>query len=328
MKVSGLVDLQVNGYMGVDFSGADLSETKLAWAFQQVLEAGTTAFLVTLVSSARQLYQRNLPMIAEVLASNEFEGRVLGIHLEGPFISKQDGARGAHQAAWVCEPDVRYLEELLDWGRGKVKLLTIAAELAGAEELARCAMAHGVTVSLGHQMAGSEDLERLVQAGAKAVTHLGNGVPAVLPRHDNPIWAALGNDALTAMMITDGHHLPASIIKVIVRTKGAEGCIVVSDASPLAGLEAGQYEAMGHRVILEQSGRLYDPETGYLVGSSASMLACMNHLASLGLLSPEELMAVGFYNPLKLIGVDATQVHSPSGIELCEIEGKLQFVRS
>jgi N-acetylglucosamine-6-phosphate deacetylase len=308
VKIPGLVDLQVNGYKGVNFSDLSLTEDGFVLACRGVLEAGTTAFLPTLITSPTEVYEHNLPIVAAVLKSEEFHGRLLGIHIEGPFISAQEGARGAHDAQWVRKPDVSFLEQLIKWADGGVKLLTIAAEPPGAEKLARYASSRGIAVSLGHQMAGEDDLRKLVQAGATALTHLGNGVPAMLNRHKNPVWAGLANDDLIAMMITDGHHLPAAVIKTIIRTKGAERCVVVSDASSPAGLPPGQYEVFGHQVVLEEAGRLYDRTTGYLAGSAATMLQCVNHLASLHLVGPDELIAMGFYNPLKLIGLGPDDV--------------------
>jgi N-acetylglucosamine-6-phosphate deacetylase len=157
-------------------------------------------------------------------------------------------------------------------------------------------------------MAKEEDLSKLVQAGAVSLTHLGNGVPRLLDRHENPVWAGLANDDLTAIIITDGHHLPASLLKTIIRTKGSERCVIVSDATFPAGLEPGRYHVLGHDVVLDETGLLYDPQTGYLAGSSAMMLDCMNHLSSLDLVSMNELLAMGFYNPLKLIGLNPDDV--------------------
>jgi len=308
VEVPGLVDLQVNGYKGVDFSSPHLTEADFVRACADLFAAGTTAFLPTLITSPRDVYQRNLALISSVLEREEFCGRLLGIHLEGPFISPQAGARGAHNVRWITEPDISYLQQLIEWADDKIRLITIAAERQGAEQLTRYALNRGIVVSLGHQMADDNDLQRLVQAGATSLTHLGNGVPALLPRHNNPIWAGLANDDLDALIITDGHHVPASVLKTIIRTKGIDRCIVVSDCSPLAGLEPGRYETLGHKVMLEDSGRLYDPATGYLVGSSATMLDCMNYLASLNIVSLDDLCALGFYNPLKLIGL------SPEGI--------------
>ena len=314
VKIPGLVDLQINGYKGIDFSDVNLTPDDFARACRGVFDAGTTAFLATVVTSPKELYEHNLPIIAAACQRDEFRGRLLGIHIEGPFISPEDGARGAHDLRWIAPPDVGFLEQLIDWGDGTVKLITIAADLEGAEDLARYAAGRGIVVSLGHQMAGEEDLRRLVRAGAVSLTHLGNGVPSMLDRHENPIWAGLANDDLVALIIPDGHHLPVSLLKTIIRTKGAERCVAVSDATSPAGLEAGRYHVLGHDVVLEETGRLHDPQTGYLAGSSAMMLNCMNHLASLSLVNIDELIAMSFTNPLRLIGVKPDDVGEGRGI--------------
>jgi N-acetylglucosamine-6-phosphate deacetylase len=303
IKIRGLVDLQVNGYKEVHFSDINLTQEDFVRACRDVFDAGTTAFLPTMITSPKEVYEHNLPIMAAVLQEAEFQGRLLGIHVEGPFISAQEGTRGAHDEQWISKPDVDYLSKIIDWADGQVKLLTIAAEPEGAEKLTRYAVSRGIAVSLGHQAASEADLARLVRTGAVSLTHLGNGVPAMLARHENPIWAGLGNDDLIAMIITDGNHLPASMLKTIIRTKGPERCVVVSDASPPAGLGAGQYEVLGHRVVLDETGKLNDLTTGYLAGSSATMLQCMNHLASLDLVDVDELFAMGFDNPLSLIGL-------------------------
>lgn len=314
VTLPGLVDLQVNGYRGVDFSGADLTPANCTWACRELLNAGTTAFLPTLVTSSPEIYEQNLPILASVMDAAEFQGRLLGIHLEGPFLCPQDGARGAHDARWVRKPDVAYLEKLVDFAAGKVRLITIAADQDGAEDLARCAVRHGIAVALGHHMADEDDLERLVAVGAKALTHLGNGVPALLSRHQNPVWAGLANDDLSATVIADGHHLPPSMLTTILRTKGPQRSIIISDASPLAGLPPGEYWTMGAQVRLEKNGRLHNPVTGYMAGSSATILACANHLASLGLAGFNELVTMFFYNPLKLLGIPPNRVPAAKGM--------------
>jgi N-acetylglucosamine-6-phosphate deacetylase len=243
-----------------------------------------------------------------VIDEEEFRGRVLGIHLEGPFISREDGARGAHTAEWVRAPDPGCLDELIRLADGKVRLLTIAADQNGADVLSRHATDRGIAVSLGHHLANEADLARLVAMGAKALTHLGNGVPALLSRHANPVWAGLANDNLAATIIADGHHLPPSILKTIIRTKGPERCIVISDASPLAGRPPGEYWSMGASVRLEANGKLHNPATGYMAGSSATILDCANHLAALGLAGLNELGAMFFYNPLRLINMSPKQI--------------------
>lgn len=325
IKIRGLVDLQVNGYKGVHFSDINLTRGDFIRACRSVFEAGTTAFLPTMITSPKEVYEHNLPIMASVMEEDEFSGRLLGFHIEGPFISKLDGARGAHDARWISKPDEDYLRRLIEWADGRIKLLTIAADPDGAEKLARYAVSQGIAVSLGHQIASEADLARLAQAGAVSLTHLGNGVPAMLPRHENPIWAGLGNDDLIAMIITDGHHLPASILKTIIRTKGPDRCVVVSDASSPAGLPPGKYEALGHQVVLKENGLLHDLTTGYLGGSSASMLRCMNHLASLDLVGTDELLAMGFDNPLALIGLGPDDIVPGQDIQF-DKEHKIFYV--
>jgi N-acetylglucosamine-6-phosphate deacetylase len=308
MKIPGLIDLQVNGFKGVDFSGAHLTEVDVARACRDLLEAGTTAFLATLITSPPEIYERNLPLIAKVANSEEFEGRLLGIHLEGPFLSPVEGARGAHNPEWMRAPSIELLDRLVAWADGTVKMLTVAGDLEGVESLIRHASRLGIVVSLGHHMADEDQLRRCVAAGAKALTHLGNGIPALLDRHRNPVWAGLDNDDLVATIIPDGHHLPPALLKTILRTKSPTSCIVISDASELAGLEPGRYESMGADVVLDPTGRLYNPATGYMAGSSATLLTCMNHLASLDLVTYRELLAMAFDNPLRLLGMDRRQI--------------------
>jgi len=323
VEVPGLVDLQVNGYKGVNFSGPDLTADDFARACREIIEAGTTAFLPTLISSPVSVYEHNLPIIAKVLQAEEFHGHLLGVHLEGPFISFQDGARGAHVREYIKQPDIDFLRRLIDFSCGTIKLITIAAEAKGADKLAQFAVDKGIVVSLGHQMANCEDLDNLVQAGATALTHLGNGLPRLIPRHENPLCAALAQDSLTAMFVTDGHHLPPPVLKAIIRAKTPKCCIIVSDCAPLAGAKPGRYQMMDQNVILEESGRLYNPIAGHLVGSSAIILKCINHLASLNLVSPDELIAMSFYNPLKLIAVDPQDI--AQGQRICFDEKRNLF---
>jgi len=296
------VDLQVNGFLGVDFSSPELTEADFIRACRALFAQGTAAFLPTLITSSLGTYARNLPLMASVMARDEFQGRLLGFHLEGPFISRVPGAVGAHNPAYVCDPDMGLLAQLFDWADGRVRLLTLAAELPGAEHLARCAVERGIAVSVGHSLYTTADLDRLADAGATALTHFGNGIPNVLPRHDNPLWAGLAHDAYTAMCITDGHHLPAPVIETVARVKGADKFIVVSDASPVAGLPPGRYHVLDNDAILEPSGLFHNPEKQCLVGSAATIRQCMAHLAGLSVFSEGELDSVGRSNPLNLIG--------------------------
>ena len=324
LDIPGFVDLQVNGFVGVDFSSPELTDESFIHACRTLLERGTAAFLPTIITSPLEVYAHNLPILARGIALPEFTGRLPGIHLEGPFISPQPGAVGAHNPAWVRPPDLDLLQQLYRWSEGALRLVTLAAELPGAETLARWAAGQGLVVSIGHTLASPDDLERLSQAGARALTHLGNGLPHVLPKFANPLMAGLSDDRYTAMLIGDGHHLPDGVLRVMLRAKGLSRALIVSDAAPVAGLPPGRYFTLGNEAILEASGRFHNPTKGVLVGSSATLLQCMNHLASLGFLSLEELLRLGFYHPLHLLGLDPAQLPASKG-RLCFDEALRQF---
>jgi N-acetylglucosamine-6-phosphate deacetylase len=296
-----LIDLQVNGYMGVDFSSPQMSETDFFVACLKMVKHGVNAFLPTLVTSSEKVYKKNLAIIAKVSDISDLKKHILGIHAEGPFISKEPGAVGAHNPKLTKIPDIEFLKKMQDWAQGKIRILTIAAELRGAEKLCKYACKNNISVFLGHQNAQLGDLDKLADAGAKAITHLGNGMPNLINRHNNILQYGLACDKLAATIITDGHHLPAHVIKTIIRAKGIDKIAVISDASPIAGMPPGKYNILGNNAVLEKNGLLHNPKKKCLVGSSATIVECFKYLDSLSLLGERELKKVFYDNPSKLI---------------------------
>ncbi len=299
----GLVDLQVNGHRGVDFSSGLLELDDVLQAADQLAHEGTEGFLATVVTAPPELYRRNLPLLARAVEQTPSGSGVLGIHLEGPFLSAQRGYVGAHRCDWVLPGDGALLAELLDLAGGHVRLVTLAAETSGAADLARLARARQAAVSIGHSRYAPDDLDRLHDAGATLLTHVGNGLPNELHRHVNPIWAALADDRYTAMVIADGFHLPGALLKVVLRAKTPARVIAVSDATALTGLPPGEYESFGNRVVLEASGKLHMPARACLAGSACTLADCADHLAGLSLLSDDELMAVASGNARRAIAI-------------------------
>lgn len=295
-------DLQINGFMGVDFSSPELSEDEFLRTAEHIFDSGTYVFLPTLVTSPREVYIRNLTLMHDAAERRGLLERIPGVHLEGPFISPRPGAVGAHVPENVLAPDPGFLDELLERSQGYVKLLTVAAEIPGMPELIAHAVERKVAVSCGHQLAGTADLERAAAAGAKLLTHLGNGCPNLLDRHRNPIVDGMACDKLTAMIITDGHHLPAELIKCIVRTKGPERVIVTSDAAPIAGFPPGRYNCWGNDAVLEPDGLFHNPVKKCLVGSSASIRDCADYLRTLDFVTEADIVRMTSGNPLKLLG--------------------------
>ncbi len=305
MSIPGYIDLQVNGFDGVDFSSYELTEDNFIQAAEKLLKYGTYAFLPTIITSSMELYKRNIGIISNAVSKAGLKEHVPGFHLEGPFISREPGAVGAHNPEYVQNPDSNVLKQLINFTGNTIKILTVAAEASNVCAFIEYATNRGITVSLGHQNAGKSAIESAAKAGASLLTHLGNGLPNMLPRHDNPIWNSLACDELTPMLITDGHHLPAEFIKCVVKMKGAENIIVVSDMSSAAGLPPGRYHVLGNDAVLEPNGKLHNPEKQCLVGSGSTMKKCMEFLVSLEILTEVELELVGYYNPKRLISYTA-----------------------
>ncbi|MGI6088179.1 MAG: N-acetylglucosamine-6-phosphate deacetylase [Kiritimatiellia bacterium] len=319
MQYPGLVDLQINGHRGVHFSASNLTLDQIRQATLELAAAGTVAYCPTIVTSPLENFQRNLALFAQAMRDPEISPHILGLHIEGPFISPLEGARGAHPPEHIRKPDIKLFQQLQEWSGNNIAILTVAPEVPGAIELIRHVSAAGVVVSMGHHLAEDEAMEAAVRAGATACTHLGNGLPNNIKRHQNPLWWLMACDDVWGMCITDGQHLPEDFIRVALRAKTLNKFAVVSDATDLAGMPPGNYQFQGHDVVLEPNGRIGFAGTPYLAGSSATMLQCMNNLAALNVLSEAELWQVGFDNPLKLLGRD------PKAVAAKLPERKVQF---
>jgi len=311
----GFVDIQVNGYKGVGFAAPGLTIDGVASVTRELLRQGTVAYCPTVSTCAMEVYRENLPVLARAMEDSELGERILGIHIEGPFISPDVGARGAHEEKWIRPPDINLYEELRELASGKIVMFTLAPEVDGAEKLIKHIAKDGnVAVCLGHHIGGKADIEQAVKAGARSCTHLGNGIPNVIHRHENPLWTELAEDRLMASFITDGHHLPYEFIITALRAKTAKRFIVTSDVAMLGGMPPGTYEKGNSRVVIEESGKLRMADGDYLAGSSSTMLDCMNVLASLGELDEKELWDVGLYNPLRLAGKEIN-ITEPGAVE-------------
>ena len=301
---TGFVDIQVNGALGVDFSSPELTIEDIARVTRFLSERGTAAFCPTVVTGAPEMYSHCLPLIARARRDPEIGPHLLGLHLEGPFISPEPGAVGVHARDFVVAPDIGEFDRLYDLAEGAVDILTLAPDQPGAVHLISYAVSKGVRVAMGHHNANNAQMEAALAAGASLATHVGNGIANMIHRHDNPLWWILAEDGLSGSFVTDGHHLPPALIKTGFRAKAASRFIVTSDASALAGVPVGEYVYAGKPVVVEESGRIFCPETSSLAGSHSTMLECMNYLASLGIMSDEDLWRVGFHNPAEFLGLD------------------------
>jgi len=236
----GLFDLQVNGFGGIDFNAADLTADGVADALERMRTTGVTRCLPTLITSSFDRFAAS----ARVLARHSHPA-IAGLHMEGPYISAQDGARGAHPRAHVAPASIEDFTRRQHAAGGRIVLVTLAPEVPGAMTLIEHLVAAGVRVAIGHTAATPQQIADAVGAGAALATHLGNGCPQMLPRHPNVIWELLAADTLFASLIVDGHHLPPSTVKAMIRAKGPDRTILVTDAMAAAGCDPRRAKASG-----------------------------------------------------------------------------------
>ena len=301
----GWIDLQINGYAGVNFNAPGLTVEAVREVTERLERDGTSGYLPTLVTLDPELLIESVRTI--VAARKKYavcERNILGFFFEGPFISSEPGAVGAHAPEWVAEPSKELFGRFQDAAEGLIKMVNVAAERPGMPQFVEWLSQSGVTVTLGHQMASSpEDFEPCVKAGAKAVTHLGNGLPNEINRHVNPIFTALTDDRLSVMFIPDGFHLPDTLLKLYLRAVPLKRLIAVSDAQYPAGMPPGTYPVGGLDAVLEPSGLLWYPPRKCLVGATMPIARTMEILSERAGATPDECRAIGRDNPLALIGM-------------------------
>lgn len=270
----GLVDLQVNGFAGFDFNAEEPDPEHVASAARELLREGITTFLPTVITASHEQISSRLRAIAEARRQDPLTAHMVPcVHLEGPHLSEQDGPRGVHDRAFVRPPS---LEEFEDWqtvSGGLIGMVTMSPHFPGSADYIAALTARSVLVSIGHTHAEDDQIRQAVEAGARLSTHLGNGAHAVLPRHPNYLWTQLAEDRLAAGFIADGHHLPRATLRSMLRAKGLERSLLVSDATALAGCAPGRYRTpVGGEVELSESGRLSHLGSGYLAGAARSLM--------------------------------------------------------
>ncbi len=235
-------DLQVNGFAGTDFNSPDVSMAGYARAVEELWKTGVTRFLPTIITAGHAEMCRCLRAAALAAQAPRMGASIAGIHLEGPWVSPDDGPRGAHPRRHVRAPDAQEFLRLQDAAAGRIRLVTLAPEWPGAPAIIAWLVEQGVHVAMGHTAATAAQIADAVRAGARLSTHLGNGCAEMLHRHHNPIWEQLACDELSVSLIVDGHHLPPAVVKSMIRAKGPGRIFLVTDASAPAGCLPGRYQ--------------------------------------------------------------------------------------
>ncbi len=300
VQFPGLFDLQVNGFGGIDFNGADLGPDRIHEALERMRETGVTRCLPTLITSSFEDFARNALAFTKISTP-----AFAGIHMEGPYLSPADGARGAHPLEHIALPSIGDFQRRQEAARGQIRLVTLAPERPGALPLIEYLVADGVRVSIGHTAATPPQIDDAISAGATMATHLGNGCAQMLPRHPNVIWELLATDAVHASFIVDGHHLPPATVKAMIRAKGPRRSILITDAGAAAGCPAGRYRIGGVECELSPNGRVSLPGTEYLAGSALNLRDALVNTVRFTGLAFDDVVPMASTVPAEYIGLPA-----------------------
>jgi N-acetylglucosamine-6-phosphate deacetylase len=299
IEFPGLVDIQVNGFGGVDFNAADVTVDDVYRALPVIRSTGVTRFLPTFITGSLERFAHGARVMLDV-----GDPSIAGIHLEGPYISPTDGPRGAHPLAHTKAGSIDDFHRRQDAAEGRIVLCTLAPEVAGALELTEYLVEHGVRVAIGHSEASPETIRDAVSAGATLSTHLGNGCAAILPRHPNLIWEQMAADELLASLIVDGHHLPPAMVKSVIRAKSPLRTILVSDAMAAAGCGPGGYRIGDVEVTVGTDKRVSLRGTPFLAGSALTMSDAVANTVRFTGLALEDVLPMASTVPATYLGID------------------------
>ena len=299
----GLIDIQINGYVGVDFSGPDLTVDKVKQATRALWKAGVTTYFPTIISSDVERIKTNFAILAAAKKDPEVGSSIPGFHLEGPYISPIAGFRGAHLEKYIKEPDWEEFQEIQKAANGSIVLITVAPEISGAIPFIRNCVESGVMVSLGHHNGTADQIQEAVEAGARLVTHLGNGCANEINRHLNPIWPQLSEDRLTITIIADGFHLNKEEVRTFYKVKGTGKTILVSDALDLAGLPPGEY-VRGERTLVLTPDVVQLPKENVLAGAASPISKCVNVMMDYTQCTLGEAIQMASTNPAQIFSLD------------------------
>ena len=320
----GLIDNQINGYAGVDFSDEMLDPTGMLKAAKAVWKEGVTTFLPTIITNSHRNLIKNFSNLKAVLEDDLLRKSIPGFHLEGPYISPREGFYGCHPVQFVRKPSWDEFFEYQESSGGNITEVTVAPELEGSEEFIRLCRQNGIIVAIGHTNADRLQIARAVECGARISTHLGNGCANLIDRHSNPIWPQLANDLLTTSVIADGHHLLPEELIVFYRVKGSDNMILVSDVTYLTGMPPGKYVYLGSEVIYTDDGLVRNPALNCLAGASLPLRTGVENMMRFAGCNLREAIKLATVNVAKVLGLNdrgVLETGSRADLILFELNG-------
>lgn len=305
-----MFDLQVNGYGGVDFNQDDLQAEALRRACERLAADGVEGILATIITEQLDLMVRRIARVVELRGRDPLVGKMIaGVHVEGPFLSPEVGYRGAHPADAIVPGDIDAMEQLLEAGGGLVRLVTLAPECDAGLKVCRHLSKRGILVSAGHTNASYDRLRAAcLEGGVSLFTHLGNGCPMQMHRHDNIIQRALAlRELLRFGFIADGAHVPFFALGNCIRLAGVERCFVVTDAIAPAGLGPGRYSLGRWDLQIGEDMVARSPDGSHLVGSAGTMKQSVRNLVERVGMTEEEAKRLTGGNPREIVGTGRGQ---------------------
>lgn len=301
----GLIDVQVNGFAGVDYNDPESPSSDIARSIRKMFAAGVTRFFATVITGSEERITRSLRNLRaakeEFLRNGLPEGDALeAFHVEGPHISPTEGPRGAHPLQHVRPPDIEEFKRWQEAAGGGVRLVTISPEWDDAPAYIEALVRSGVVASIGHTKATGPQIRAAVDAGATMSTHLGNAALTLMSKTDNCIWDQLAEDRLTASFIVDGIHIPPSFFRAAVRAKGLERSVLVTDAVMPAMCLPGPYRLGDVDVELREDGSVVLRGGTRLAGSALRMDRAVANAVRLGGISLSDALAMATVHPARV----------------------------
>lgn len=300
----GFIDVQVNGFAGVDYNDPDSTSEQIAHSVRRMFETGVTRFFATVITGSEERMRTALGNLARAKAEFARNGMpeaqaMEAFHVEGPYISPEDGPRGAHPREYVHAPSFEEFQRFQEAAEGNIRLLTLSPEWDGAPAFVERLVGSGVVASIGHTKATGDQIHACVSAGATMSTHLGNAAHPTLPKTNNYIWEQIAEDRLTAGFIVDGIHIPEAFLRSAVRAKGMERSVLVTDAVMPAMCLPGPYRLGGVEVELRADSSVVMQGTNRLAGSALRMDNAIGNAVRLGRFRLREVLTMATTNPAR-----------------------------
>lgn len=302
MRSAGLIDLQVNGFAGIDFNSGTITAAELDHALEAMLATGVTICLPTIITAhPHELEERFVALDKAVSESRLGALMCPGYHLEGPFLNPAEGYHGCHPPAAMTAAGIGLVERLQALISRPILLVTLAPEVEGGMALIAELKRSGRIAAIGHSAVDFAQAEAAAQAGATLSTHLGNGMPQQAHKLNNAIFAQLAEDRVWASFIADGIHIPPKALKALLRAKGMERAILVTDAISAAASQPGRHPFAGMSVELGADGAVRQPGGVGLAGSALCLDQGVRNLVAWGFATPEGAVALASDHPRALL---------------------------